>query len=133
MSAAKAKGTRGETEVVRYLRQWWPQAERRALSGSEDRGDVAGIPGLVVEVKAAQRQMLAAWQRETLKEMENAGATACVLVVKRPYKPVARWDAYMPASLVPAALRQVREGDDLWGWVRMDFLLAIAILKDDGY
>lgn len=122
---SKAKGTTAEREVVRYLQQWWPAAERRALSGNKDKGDVAGIAGVVVEVKAAVTQQLAAWRRETWTEMENAGAVHCILVVKRPYKPVWQWDAYIPNSLLPWDF-----GDDeseAEAWARMDLRLAAEI------
>jgi hypothetical protein len=68
MSAAKRKGTAAETAVVRFLQaNGWPQAERRALAGAADRGDVAGLP-VVVEVKNAARMELAAWLDEAVKE-----------------------------------------------------------------
>jgi len=121
MSKAKQKGTTAEREVVRYLQQWWPTAERRALSGNKDRGDVAGIPGVCIEVKAAATQLIGPWQRETLAEMENAGVALCALVVKRPYKPVHQWDAYLPWS-------QLVHGKAAEGWVRMDLQLAVAFL-----
>ena len=45
-------GTAAETAVVRFLRDnGFPLAERRALHGSTDRGDITGTPGLVWEVK----------------------------------------------------------------------------------
>jgi Holliday junction resolvase len=120
---SKQKGTTAEREVVRYLQQWWPAAERRALSGNKDKGDVAGIPGVVVEVKAAARLELAKWQRETLAEQENAQAAYCVLVVKRPYKAAGEWDAYMPASQIVGF-----GGERAEGWVRMDLQLAVRLL-----
>lgn len=129
MSKSKAKGTKAESDVVRYLQNWWPAAERRALSGNKDKGDVAGIPGVCIEVKAAVTQLLAAWRRETWTEMENAGAHTCVLVVKRPRKPVAQWDAYIPCVLLPWGF----DGDDeseADAWVRMDLRLAAVILSD---
>lgn len=118
---SKAKGTTAEREVVRYLQNWWPAAERRALSGNKDKGDVAGIPGVVVEVKAAATLQLAKWQRETETEAVNAAARLCVLVVKRPYKPVHQWDAYVPWG-------QLEYGEVGEGWVRMDLQLAVAFL-----
>jgi Holliday junction resolvase len=124
---SKAKGTTAEREVVRYLQNWWPAAERRALSGNKDKGDVAGIPGVVVEVKAAATQNIPAWKRETLKEMENAGAARCMLVVKRPYKAVPVWDAYLPVKQLPGCL-----GEELLGWVRMDLALAVQLLRVEG-
>jgi Holliday junction resolvase len=130
---SKAKGTAAEREVVRYLQNWWPAAERRALSGNKDKGDVAGIPGVVVEVKAAQTQLLTKWQRETLTEMANAAAAGCVLVVKRPYKPVAQWDAYIPADHW-GALLGVPEGEEgVPPWLRMDLALAVVLLRAQGH
>lgn len=124
MSKSRSTGTAAETAVVRYLQNWWPAAERRALSGNKDKGDVTGIPGVVIEVKAAARQKLAAWRRETLEEQENALAHCSLLVVKRPYKPVAEWDAYLPSEQYEDDFfREVQ------GWVRMDLQFAAALLR----
>jgi hypothetical protein len=69
MSASKAKGTAAETAVVRFLQaNGYPHAERRALAGNQDRGDVAGIPGLVIEVKNAATITLSAWLKEANAE-----------------------------------------------------------------
>jgi Holliday junction resolvase len=119
---SKQKGTTAEREVVRYLQNWWPAAERRALSGNKDKGDVAGIPGLVVEVKAAKTPQLAAWKRETMVEAANANVFHCMLVVKRPYKAVQEWDAYLPWDVLPSRPKGAE------GWVRMDLQLAVAFL-----
>lgn len=131
---SKAKGTAAEREVVKYLQAWWPAAERRALSGNKDKGDVAGIPGVVVEVKAAERTLLATWQRETLTEMRNAGALRAMLVVKRKYQPVTKWDAYVPLGHLEVRLgAEVARGRGAPAWVRMDFILAAAMLRSQGY
>ena len=132
MSKAKAKGTAAEREVVRYLQNWWPTAERRALSGNKDKGDVGGNPGVCIEVKAAATQLIGPWQRETLVEQANANAGACLLVVKRPYKTAARWDAYMPLQQLEFAHCHRLPGMDL-EWVRMDLMLAVAVLRQLGY
>jgi Holliday junction resolvase len=124
MTASKKKGTAAEREVVNYLKKWWPAAERRALSGNKDKGDVAGIPGVVVEVKAASRLELAKWQRETLAERRNAAADLCVLVVKRPYKAAPQWDAYLP-------VRQFSDDffEGMTSWVRVDLQVAVGLLR----
>jgi hypothetical protein len=126
---SKATGTAAETAVVRYLQSWWPAAERRALSGSKDKGDIAGIPGTVIEVKAAARLELAAWRRETWAEMEHAGASTCVLVVKRSYKPVGQWDAFIPQTLLPGPLAEINEESEAESWLRMDLRLAVAMIE----
>ncbi len=84
MSTAKRKGTRAETAVVEFLRSvGWPHAERRAPSGARDRGDVAGVPGVVVEVKDCARVELAAWLDEAGREGANDGARLAVVWHKR--------------------------------------------------
>jgi Holliday junction resolvase len=128
MTKSKARGTAAEREVVKYLQNWWPAAERRALSGNKDKGDVAGIPGVVVEVKAAQRQELAAWKRETWIEMGNADVGLCMLVVKRPRKNVAVWDAYIPNVLLPFDFDGEDESE-AEAWTRMDLRLAAIITQ----
>jgi hypothetical protein len=84
VSASKDKGTAAETAVVRYLReQGATQAERRALSGSQDRGDIAGVPGVVIEVKNVSRDALPGWVDEAEIERTNDGALIGVVWHKR--------------------------------------------------
>lgn len=72
MSASKAKGTKWETEVVRFLQSSGaPYAERRALHGTGDRGDVSGIPGVVIECKNVATASLGSWLDEAEKERAN--------------------------------------------------------------
>lgn len=59
------------------------QAERRTLCGAKDRGDIAGIPGLVIEAKSAARMELAAWLDEAEAERVNDGADVAAVWVKR--------------------------------------------------
>lgn len=83
MSKARAKGTHGENGVVGYLKEnGFPHAERRALAGINDKGDVAGIPNIVIEVKNHATYKFPQWLRETRVEAENASADFGVLVVK---------------------------------------------------
>lgn len=81
-ASIKAKGRNAENLVVEYLRRWWPMAERRRLNGIHDRGDVAGIPGTVVEVKSGAKIELGTWMRELDREMINDKADHAVLVIK---------------------------------------------------
>lgn len=83
MSKQRAKGTAFETFIVRYLQQWWPHAERRALHGTNDKGDITGTPGIVWELKNHKQLRLSEWLTETENERVNARAKVGVLVVKR--------------------------------------------------
>lgn len=90
MNKSKQIGTRGETAVVKALRaNGFPGAERRALAGAHDLGDILMCPGIIVEVKwgaAARDASLAdiAWfWRQTDKERANSKAELGLLVVQR--------------------------------------------------
>lgn len=84
MSAAKAKGTRFESAVAEFLRGvGFPHAERRALNGSKDRGDITGVLDAVIEVKNQERHSLAEWLDEALIERDNAGASIGAVWFKR--------------------------------------------------
>jgi len=87
---SKQIGTRGETGVVKALHaHGFPGAERRALAGSSDRGDILICPGVIAEVKAGARARQASladiswWWRETERERHNAHAALAILVVQR--------------------------------------------------
>lgn len=84
MSRNRATGTRWESTIVDYLRaNGAPHAERRALNGAKDRGDVAGLPGVVIEAKSAARVELAAWLDEANTERGNDHAEIGVVWFKR--------------------------------------------------
>lgn len=117
----KAIGTAGETAVVRYLQaNGFPFAERRALHGTVDLGDVTGIPDMVVEVKAghsawnASDNQIDKWLGETETERGNAKASVGLLVVARRQKPPAAWWCVM----------SMRTQQHLLGYVHPDPALA---------
>jgi hypothetical protein len=90
MTRPKDIGTRAESAVVKFLREnGFPHAERRALTGSQDQGDITGCPGLVFEVKGGEAAKNASdgqvekWLAETEIERNNANADIGVLVVQR--------------------------------------------------
>jgi len=83
-NTSKARGTAWETMIVNYLiEHGWPNTERRALHGSDDRGDIAGIVGLVVEAKNDKRFDLAGWLDEATAERDHDGADLGVAWFKR--------------------------------------------------
>ncbi len=84
MSAQRDKGTRFESAIVAYLRaEGFPYAERRALHGAYDKGDITGVPGLVVEAKSVARLDLSGWLDEAEEERDNASANVGVVWIKR--------------------------------------------------
>ncbi|MFJ8791423.1 hypothetical protein [Streptomyces sp. NPDC102462] len=108
MSRSKAKGTAAETAVVRYLQAaGFAQAERRTLAGVQDRGDIAGIPGVVIEVKNCARQELPAWVAEAEIERDNDNATLGVVWHKlRGKSSPADWFVTMSGAQFAQLLRE---------------------------
>ena len=84
MNRSKQKGTAAETAVVDYLRsRGFTNVERRTLAGVHDRGDIAGLPGMVIEVKNCKDMQLASWVDEATVEAVNAHAGIGVVWHKR--------------------------------------------------
>ena len=83
-ASAKKAGTSWESEIVRALiDHGWPHAERRRLNGQRDRGDIAGIPGVVIEAKDTAALRLAEAITEANVEALNANAPIGVAWLKR--------------------------------------------------
>lgn len=107
MSASKRKGTAMETEVVRFLQSMGiGGAERRALQGVADRGDISGVPGWTLEVKNCARMDLAGWMNEAQLEWlhDNSGKFVSrwwAVIHKRRGKGISR--AYVTMELTQLA------------------------------
>lgn len=103
---SKAIGTAAETALVRYLRvNGWGNAERRALHGNTDLGDVTGCPLLVFECKAGKQAhrpgdaLMKSWLAQAEQERLNAGADIGILVIKTSgAADPSRWLAVLPAD-----------------------------------
>lgn len=109
--SAKQAGTSWETAIVNTLvDQGWVHAERRRLSGANDKGDIAGIPGLVIEAKNTAKLDLAGFVDEANVERDNANAAHGVAWIKRRGKT-----------------------SPLHGYVAMDGATFLRLLAEAGY
>jgi len=95
----RVAGTRFESAVVAFLEPWFPHVERRALHGKLDRGDLLGVVGWALELKAERALDPSAALREAEVAARNSGATWCAAILKRRSKPVGE-------ALVVMTLRQ---------------------------
>lgn len=78
------KGGRFERELVQFLKEnGFPHAERRALRGADDRGDIVGIPGLVIEAKSHNRLDLPGWLDQLREEKERDGGSDGAVIARR--------------------------------------------------
>jgi hypothetical protein len=96
----------------------WPHAERRALAGALDKGDIAGVPGCVIEAKNCKQINLAQFLDEANAERNNAGAVVGAAWVKRRGKASAA-DGYvvMDGATFTYLLQQAGWGTDSAGGV----------------
>jgi hypothetical protein len=100
----KQRGTAAESAVVKLAQSFGLTAERRALRGAADEGDVWIDGGrIVVEVKSRRKAWtwteIDKWYREAEREAEHShNCDAAVLVVKRPgsgYANAGDWYAWI--------------------------------------
>lgn len=134
-------GTAAETAVVRHLQtSGFPLAERRALHGAADLGDVTGTPGLVWEVKGGETAktasdgQIAAWLAETVCERANARAEHGFLIVQRHRKNVRDWWAVVDVATLAVLAAETTPGSDLnRAPVRLVLDDLLTILRDAGW
>ena len=96
--SAKKAGTTFERQVADYLAQHVDdRIDRRAKTGSKDRGDITGLRHLgeriVIECKNTSRLNLADWMKQAEIERGNDDALAGLIVHKRHGKanPADQW------------------------------------------
>lgn len=98
---SKKRGTGWEVRLRDFLRaSGHPNAERLPSEGSQDRGDIAGIPGWTIEAKSCKRVELAAWMDEAEREAKAAGVSRWAVVFPRRSHATAKAFAVVPLWLL---------------------------------
>lgn len=106
---SKRKGSQFEKDVADFLKEHgFPLAERRVQGGILDRGDIAGVPNWVLELKNTQQIDLASAQAEALVEAANAGAPFFASVHKKRGRGVR--DAYVVMPLWQWCILEANNG-----------------------
>lgn len=109
MSAARRKGSAFARDVCQYLRDTLGlPVERRVDGGTRDRGDVAGVPGWVLEAKNCRQLDLAGWMQEAFAEAVHDNAPFYAVVAKRRMKGVHQSYVVMPLEIWAQWYREVR-------------------------
>lgn len=108
---SKQRGTAWESSCVKGLHvAGFVGAERRALAGTNDKGDITGVGGrYVFECKAARKLELAEWLKETETERLNAKAEFGFTLIKLPRRREDDCPAMMPRWQLYALLAEVEE------------------------
>lgn len=107
----KKIGTAAESATLKRVKRYFPRADRAALHGAGDIGDLLNTGDFCFEVKGGDAARNAAqsatsreidrWYEEAVREAKNAGATFPVLVVQRRgvnYPDAGRWWAIISAA-----------------------------------
>jgi len=96
---AKAKGSQWERDVVAYMQtRGFRWMERRFGAGQQkDKGDLTGLPGVVIECKNHKTHKFSEWLAEAEVERVNANADIGIVVAKRSRKPAG--EAYVVMTL----------------------------------
>jgi len=105
---ARKKGTKWETAIVQYLNSnGYPGADRSPLRGTEDQGDITGLPGVCIEAKNCQTITLSVWLDQLAVEMAHAQAdTGVVIAKRRGTADVGKSYALMPVEVWLALLKE---------------------------
>ncbi len=111
-SAAKAKGSKAESDVVKWLKvNGFPYADRRIAGAQLDKGDISGVNGVTIEVKNHARMDLSAWVKELEVEIKNDSAwTGTVLHKRKGRSDVNEWYCTMPAKVWVELIRRIIDG-----------------------
>jgi hypothetical protein len=140
-------GTRAETMVVNWVRtRGFGTAERMALHGTQDTGDIRLCPTVIIEVKAgaaannASDKQIETWLDDTDRERAAGNADIGVLVTQRPRHGAARvgsWWAWTRVDTLADLRFGIREGDSYWGPdqppVRIHLDAMLRILRWSGH
>lgn len=135
-----------ERKIAEYLRQWWPRAERRVVTGwnagdrtKSDLGDIEGTPGLVWQCKTSlhpnDASILGAL-RETEDQAVAAGADYGLLIERRRGKadPGHWWCWIRGSDLRSLALGYETHVPEHWQFpVRLKLSHVIPLLLHNGY
>lgn len=144
MSRSKAKGTAGETALVRWFRiNGFPGADRQPMRGNRDAGDLALCPGVVAEVKNYNGAVglgqppaatLTKWLAECDTELMNARAAYCPLIVKRTgTTDPGRWFAYLPLGALFSLVGKPIHAYPAAEPACVTVATLAALLRDAGY
>ena len=113
-AAAKARGSKFETDVLKWLRSKGILAERLRLAGAKDEGDLVAIVSgkpYVFELKATARLDLPQFWREATEEAVNYAQARGLSQVPPAYVIVKRRNASIDQAWVIQTLDKWVEGN----------------------
>lgn len=114
MNKNKRKGTAAESAFVNFMvEHGFVYVERRSLKGKADRGDISGLPGVVIEIKSGSRLAIPEWLKELEVEMVNDGSSEGYLIIKPKGKGKGRVEDWWVVTTVGQWLPTMRKSQDV--------------------
>lgn len=110
MSKARAKGTSGENSAVEWLSAYYIDAERKALHGTRDSGDLTGLP-FTVSVKRQESWSVHKWMKELKTQIANNRNKPGFIMARRNRE---EWMFLIPEETMKKLLLTVSDGEDLF-------------------
>ena len=99
-SSSKRKGSAAEVAVVKWLSSRGIRAGRIRAGWTDDKGDIAALDGVVIEVKNRKTHDWKAYFEQLARQMEASQAFTGVILCKRPgYTNPEDWLAVMPGAV----------------------------------
>ena len=121
---SKHTGTSGETKVARYLERNGIPCERKALAGSNDKGDLRAFlkdgTEVAIEVKCGEqthsptRGKMKKWLDQATVEGNNSGCLG-ILVIIRYRRKFADAEVWFPATSTMATMMYIDEFVKIYG------------------
>ncbi len=105
---SKARGTRHEVRVRDFLIAEGFPAVRLAQSGTQDIGDIGGVPGWTIEAKSTRIAALASAMDEARVEAQHAGMPYFCVIKHRDRATVDRDYVILEAGVWVRVLRAMR-------------------------
>lgn len=138
-AASRTRGANAERAVAAYLRDnGFPNAKRTFAGDGRQDSDIAGVPGVSIEVKDVASSAWPSWRAQAV---EQALPGDIVVVVRRwrGVSDVGRWEAQMPlrdwhwlvymSGIVPLFTVHCKRTKEQW--VRCVFSDIVALLAVD--
>lgn len=147
-ATSRRKGVQAERDLAKYLRTWWPNAERKADTGwrtkdrqSDDHGDIRGIPGLVFQLKyvtGMTDKMIDEAMRDAEDQAVAAGADYGILVQRRAGKSdPGRWWAWLRigelCALTDRSVKVYTHTPSVYAPIRVELNPLVDLLGAAGY
>lgn len=126
MSRQSRKGSAWENAVESYLQDFFndPSIHVERLHGTNDEGDIHGLPDTIIECKNCHEYRVADWVAEAEAEAVNAGERYGAVFFKRHGRGLSNVGQHYALQSIDSFCRMFRDGTDRWEKAELRSLVA---------